>query len=333
LCDTNISAAKSKVVASARHVSTSLAEAAKIALASPQSKVSTVNSSHQECCADSGATEHMLNDYDAFVSYHPCKNEFVTLGDDTRLKIYGRGSDRFLLNGRVIQVRNALHVPDLRAPLYFLRRHRHMDGCGYYSQYGVGSFILFPSFTIEVDDTTDNLVSYKSLGHSHTKALDYKEPRVPTARPAHIIPPDDDWTQIKINIPDPKARSPPAPSPSPTPPPSPPPQATPSTPDDSIVISDSDLVDSAKKTLTKRMIAQIHDDLSSLPEVPPEYTPGPSEHTTTFDSLRLHCIFRCRRFKNQNHITAASKNAELLKCGEMPSTIGDFVTINNPNKG
>jgi hypothetical protein len=124
LCNTNFSAAKSEVVASARHVSTSLAEAAKVALASPHSKVSSCNTSHQECCADSGATEHMLNDYDAFVSYHPCRNEYVTLGDDTKLKIYGRGSARFMLNGRVIQVRNALHVPDLRAPLYSLRRHR-----------------------------------------------------------------------------------------------------------------------------------------------------------------------------------------------------------------
>jgi hypothetical protein len=208
-----------------------------------------------------------------------------------------------------------------------------MDGCGYYSQYNVGSFILFPTFTIEVDETTDNLVSYKSLGHSHTKALDYKEPRFPSARPAHIIPPDDDWTQIKITIPDPKARSLPATSPPSAPPPSPSPPAPTSTPDDAIVISDSDLVDSAKKPLTKRMIAQIHDDPSSLPEIPPEYTSGPSENTTTFDSLRLHRIFGCRRFKNQNHTTAASKNAELLKCGEMPSTIGDFVTINNPNKG
>lgn len=61
----------------------------------------------------------------------------------------GRGKARFMLNGKIIEVRDALHVPDLRAPLYSLRRHRHMDGCGYYySQFGVGSFILFPTFTI-----------------------------------------------------------------------------------------------------------------------------------------------------------------------------------------
>jgi hypothetical protein len=37
----------------------------------------------------------MLNDYKAFVSYRRCHNEFVTLGDDTQLKIYGRGTAKF----------------------------------------------------------------------------------------------------------------------------------------------------------------------------------------------------------------------------------------------
>jgi hypothetical protein len=339
LCNTSNSAAKFKVVASARHVSTSLAAAAHLALQSSPTKVSPVNHSHQECCADSGATEHMFNDYKAFVSYRRCHNEFVTLGDETQLKIYGRGTARFLLNDKLIEVRDALHVPDLRNPLYSLRRHRHMSGCGYYSQYGVGSFILFPAFTIEVDDSSDNLVSFQAVGRSTNRKLDYREPKQ-TACPVHIVPPDEDDAAdlelIKINIPDPKARPLPTPaSPEPvdvpiTPPP-PSPEEVPQ--DDSIVISDSDFVASAQQPLTKRMLAHIHDDPSSLPEVPPEYTPGPTENTTTFDQLRLHRIFGCRRFKNQNHITAASKNAELIKCGEMPSTIGDFVTINNPNKG
>lgn len=90
---------------------------------------------------------------------------------------------------------------------------------------------------------------------------------------------------------------------------------------------------SAAKPLTKRMLHTIHEDITCLPEVPPSYTPGPAKNTTSFDSLRLHRIFGCRRFKNQLHITTASKNAQLIRCGEMPSTIGDFTTINNPPKG
>jgi hypothetical protein len=184
-----------------------------------------------------------------------------------------------------------------------------------------------------------HLVSFQAVGRDTNRTLDYKEPWQ-AARPAHVIPPDtdntDDMDLIKINIPDPKAR------PLPTPHLPVKDKALPATPSvtppeadevDNIVISDSDFVASAQKPLMRRQLAPIHDDPSSLPEVPPEYTPGPTENTTTFDTLRLHRIFGCRRFKNQNHITAASKNAELIKCGEMPSTIGDFVTINKPNKG
>jgi hypothetical protein len=253
-----------------------------------------------------------------------------------------RFMDEVLQNSHewLVEVREALHVPDLRNPLYSLRRHRHMAGCGYYSQYGVGSFILFPKFTIEVDDSSDNLVSFQAVGRGSNRTLDYKEPKQPEAeaRTAHIVPPDDDdadaLSQIKISIPDPKAwpfpqdDAPLCDSPPTTPPPD-----SPVSDKDNIVISDSDFVASAQQPLTKRMLAHIHEDPSSLPEVPPEYTPGPTENTTTFDPLRLHRIFGCRRFKNQTHITAASKNAELIKCGEMPSTIGDFVTIYNPNKG
>jgi hypothetical protein len=61
----------------------------------------------------------------------------------------------------------------------------------------------------------------------------------------------------------------------------------------------------------------------------PTYTPGPAEHRTTFDSLKLHRIFGCRRFKNQQHLTAASFNAKLISTGELPPTLGDFATINN----
>jgi hypothetical protein len=61
------------------------------------------------------------------------------------------------------------------------------------------------------------------------------------------------------------------------------------------------------------MLAAIHNDVTKIPSIPPSYTPAPTENTTTFDSLHLHRIFGCRRFKNQLHITSASQNAELIK--------------------
>lgn len=99
------------------------------------------------------------------------------------------------------------------------------------------------------------------------------------------------------------------------------------------VITDDELIESAEKPLTKRMLRAIHDDISNLPEVPPSYTPGPAENTTAFDSLRVYRMFGCTKFKNQSHLTAASKNATLIRCSERPSTIGDYTTINNPPRG
>jgi hypothetical protein len=142
---TIISPANPQVVASACHVSASLASQAQAALSHPKAQISFTNAKHDECCANSGATEHMIPDYKAFTSYKRCTNKFVTLGDTTKLPIMGRGKAKFYLNNKVVEVRIALHVPGLQAPLYSLRRQRHMEGCGYYSQFGVGSFILFPT--------------------------------------------------------------------------------------------------------------------------------------------------------------------------------------------
>jgi hypothetical protein len=83
----------------------------------------TIISDEDEACADSRATDFMLPDKAAFRSYHTCQGKFVTLGDHNKCRIEGQGTAIFSLNGKTILVRNALHVPGLRSPLYSLRRH------------------------------------------------------------------------------------------------------------------------------------------------------------------------------------------------------------------
>ena len=94
------------------------------------SQIAFYNKSDVECCADTGATENMLDDYAAFTSYRKATNRYATLGDNTRLKIEGVGTAVYSLNGKVIKSRNCLHIPDLRGPLYSLRSHRLQPGCG-----------------------------------------------------------------------------------------------------------------------------------------------------------------------------------------------------------
>eukprot|EP00956_Cyclotella_meneghiniana_P041317 scaffold222336_cov36-Cyclotella_meneghiniana.AAC.1 len=224
----------------------------------------------------------MFPDYNTFVSYHPCKNKTVELGDSTELPILGYGTAKFSLNGHVILVRNALHVPGLTDPLYSLRQHRFMQGCGFFSHHDSGAFLLFPDFAIKIDDRVDCLLNFKAIGRQPSKKLAYAEPRSSTpafaaARPAHLIEPDepteqDDLNNITYHIPTPKTTQVP-------------PQTKPSTPHspEPTIIEQSDLEASAAKPLTKRIMNAIHHNPRELPPVPPSCTPAACESRTKFD--------------------------------------------------
>eukprot|EP00956_Cyclotella_meneghiniana_P020999 scaffold37679_cov76-Cyclotella_meneghiniana.AAC.13 len=327
--------------AQANHVSSLLSSVATEALSSQRDLVcSPSKSSPIQCCADSGATDTMLPDKAAFVSYHPTPGSFVLLGDGTQLHQRGTGTAKIMLNGKILLLRNVLHVPALSEPLYSLRRHRMMPECGYYSSYDTGSHLLFPTFVLEVDTTVDNVLTYKSIGRSSSK-IDYAEPRIypkpapraPSARPAHIIPPDNEMSTVQFSVPTPKSG--PAPSPSFTPTPSSA-DATPSTPSPqptSIPFSDDELISASATPISSKTLQSLHSNPDNLPPVPPACTPGPAECRTTFDPLKLHRIFGCRRFRNQQHVIAASSNAKLIKQGELPTTLGDYATMNKPDKG
>ena len=238
-----------------------------------------------------------------------------------------------------------MHVPALREPLYSLRKHKSMPGCGTFSFYNVGSYILFPNFALRIDDSDDNMVSYRSIGRSPIQQLDYAEPRAnrsttnspniplatPTAIPTsdpHVIPSDE-----SISPADPTS----IPSSQPTDEsdavtvdtvPDEPPLPTNDTP-----ISESDLIANTSQPLSKRSISKLHHDPANLPDVRPANTPAPCENRTDFDSLKLHRIFGCRRFRNYKHLAAASSNAKLIHTGELPPTLGSHATITNPPAG
>ena len=75
-----------------------------------------------------------------------------------------------------------------------------MPGCGTFSLYEVGSYMLFPNVALRsIDNSVDNIVSYKSIGRSETVKVDYAQPRanrasstppVPPGAKPHIIEPD-----------------------------------------------------------------------------------------------------------------------------------------------
>ena len=127
--------------------------------------------------ADSGATEHMLPDIMTFISYHhfPSKR-FVRMGNDSLAEIEGYGTAAFSLNCKHIVLHNVLRVPALRSPLYSLRKHIGMDGCGVHGSKATGFLLLlwFPTFTIKADLDTDCHLTYQSMG-KHKGSWDFAQ--------------------------------------------------------------------------------------------------------------------------------------------------------------
>jgi len=78
--------------------------------------------------ADTGATDHMVPDRSAFISYKAIQNLRVRMGNNFFAPVLGRGTAIILLNGQRILIRHVLHVPALRVPLYSLRAHLRQQG-------------------------------------------------------------------------------------------------------------------------------------------------------------------------------------------------------------
>ena len=91
-------------------------------------------------------------------------NDVVYLGDDTRSCIAGSDTTVITLNGQIVLLRNAMHMPTMKQPLYSLTRHYLHPGCGIYADRKVGTMILFPTFVIKADNPADCLVSYSPIG-------------------------------------------------------------------------------------------------------------------------------------------------------------------------
>ena len=220
----------------------------------------------------------MFPDYNTFVSYHPCQNKPVQLGDSTELPILGYGTAKFSLNGRVILVRNALNVPGLTnrkvadsSPIMILE---HFSS----------SWILLLKWMI-------GLTAYLILN------LYWPQPffQNQLCQPSVLYPigaSDSDLDKISFHIPTPNTSSPSSPTN--------PAMSPDSTAISSIlpsIVEQSDLQVTLTNPLTKQIMDAIHHNPCDIPPIPPSYTPAACENRTTFNWLNLHKIFSCQKFR------------------------------------
>ena len=136
---------------------------------------------------DSGTTHTLWPSHSAFISCRHVSNQYVTLADDSKIPILGKGAIAIKMGGKNLLIRDAYHVPGLRLPLYILHTHRRIQDCGFHSDnYGVCVFL--PKFSIEVDNKIDSYVTCRSLGRT-AKTFHYIQPRAsPMSAAAGSVP-------------------------------------------------------------------------------------------------------------------------------------------------
>ena len=155
-----------------------------------------------------------------------------------------------------------------------------------------------------MEDSSDNIVSYGSLGDSYQGTINYIEANfiistamaIPSGHPStitlepkpqspNIIPSDEDSISSQAPLPTSiNIDYPPQPSTKVTP----------------IEPRDATLHKNYIKPLSILTINLVHRDATNLSPIPPSSTPSPFKNRTQFNSLNLHRIFGCRKSAIKN---------------------------------
>jgi hypothetical protein len=119
------------------------------------------------------------------------------MGNISFTPILGHGSTIISLNRKLILIWHCPHVPDLRNPLYSLRAYQCQHGCGYIGMYGLGMYVFFLLFILEVDTATDWHLQYEPIGCQTTlDQLDYVQPKFSCAPSATMAKASSDLPTI-----------------------------------------------------------------------------------------------------------------------------------------
>ena len=119
-----------------------------------------------------------------FIGYKRAYGQHVTLADNSEIRIAGRGIISIVMGGKKLIIREVYHILNLRLPLFSLRVHRRVPGCGYHSDNdSVCCFV--PIFQLEVDNEIDMYVKCRPVTSS-TKVFNYIQPYASTSSAADV---------------------------------------------------------------------------------------------------------------------------------------------------
>eukprot|EP00957_Ditylum_brightwellii_P157752 12006762-Ditylum_brightwellii.AAC.1 len=83
---------------------------------------------------------------------------YILLTDKTHIPVLGKGTAIINFLGKVVYVPDCFYVLALCAPLYSIHHHWHHQGCSFLAD-NKGYVLTFPLFTVDIDDTSDCLIS------------------------------------------------------------------------------------------------------------------------------------------------------------------------------
>ena len=133
---------------------------------------------HRLLVADTVATDNMLPDRSAFISYKLVWNLWAQMGNNSYAPVLGQGTTIISINGQHLLIQNVLHVPALPVPLYSLWVHLRQTNCGFIGSFDTGMYVYFQGVVLSVDMSTDCHLSYDPLGKSAPlSSLHYDQPR------------------------------------------------------------------------------------------------------------------------------------------------------------
>ena len=98
-------------------------------------------------------------------------NQYATLPNDCRIPIANKAVIAINIGGKSMVIRDVYHVSSIRLPLYSLRVHRCIQGCGYHSG-NYGALIFFLKFGLGVNKEAGIYVTCRFLGLT-IKTFDY----------------------------------------------------------------------------------------------------------------------------------------------------------------
>jgi hypothetical protein len=285
--------------------------------------------------ADTGATDHMIPDCNAFISYKSIVGLRVRMGNNSYASVLGRGTTIISLNGQRLLIRNVLHVPGLRVPLYSLRAHLRQFGCGFLGSHKTGMHVYFPGVVLTVDTSLDCHLSYEPLGRTTVlSSLHYVQPRCPP-----VVYPSERSALLACTRSQSRQKQasgvlvdgqPDAPSPLPVGP-------VIESPSPSELSTDIHLLSGSLpllSTLPRDDIARlVHREGSTFPPVRPCDRANGSDTKTHWTSEELHRALGCRRFRNYKHVLQTSLEGQWIDGGEFPLALGSYATIPKSNRG